>query len=234
MRLIVRFERLEKIRYISQLDILRTIHRALRRADIPVAYSEGFNPQPKVSFGFALSVGMVSYGEYMDIQLKNDIEENVFVEKMNEVMPEGMRFTDAVQANGNVPKIGRMIDCAEYETTFLSDNPAVLLDKINEFFSQNEIIIERHSKKGASFIDAKPWIYSFNAEITDNEHVKLTTVQALSEQMSIRIDDVAVAVMKWADGAAKHFSALKKDTLIRNNGRFITPVEYVRLIETCA
>ena len=78
MRLIVRFERLEEIKYISQLDMLRTIHRALRRADIPVAYSEGFNPQPKVSFGFALSVGLVSYGEYMDIQLKNDIAPELF------------------------------------------------------------------------------------------------------------------------------------------------------------
>lgn len=227
MRLIVRFERLEEIKYISQLDMLRTIHRALRRADIPVAYSEGFNPQPKVSFGFALSVGMVSHGEYMDIQLKNDISETFFVEKMNSVLPKGMRFTDAVAVNGILPKIGRLIDCAEFETTFLTDNAEKLLDEINTFFSQAQIIIERHSKKGISSVDVKPWIYKFEAS-EEKDRVKMITVQALSEQMSIRIDDVIAAIINGTDEPIYGHVAVKKNTLLRDGVNFITPIELAR------
>lgn len=229
MRLIVRFERLEEIKYISQLDMLRTIHRALRRADIPVAYSEGFNPQPKVSFGFALSVGLVSYGEYMDIQLKNDIAPELFKEKMNNALPCGMRISDAAAAGESAPKIGKMIDCAEYETVFFTKDTGLLLEKINDFFGRDEITIERHSKKGTSFVDVKPWIYSFGAEIAGENEVKLTTVQSLSEQMSVRIDDVANAVMSFAKGAAEKFHSVKKNMLLRKDGGFVTPVEYVRL-----
>ena len=229
MRLIVRFERLEEIKYISQLDMLRTIHRALRRADIPVAYSEGFNPQPKVSFGFALSVGLVSYGEYMDIQLKTDIDEELFKEKMNNALPCGMRISDAAVAGESAPKIGKMIDCAEYEKVFFTKDTGLLLEKINDFFGRDEITIERHSKKGTSFVDVKPWIYSFGAEIAGENEVKLTTVQSLSEQMSVRIDDVANAVMSFAKGAAEKIHSVKKDMLLRKDGGFVTPVEYVRL-----
>lgn len=227
MRLIVRFERLEEIKYISQLDMLRTIHRALRRADIPVAYSEGFNPQPKVSFGFALSVGMVSHGEYMDIQLKDDIPEKLFVEKMNDVLPKGMCFTDAVAVNGILPKIGRLIDCAEFETTFLTENEEKLLNEINAFFSQTQIIIERHSKKGTSFVDVKPWIYKFEA-LAEKGSVKMTTVQALSEQMSIRIDDVIAAIINGTAEPIRGYIAVKKDTLLRDGVNFITPIELAR------
>ena len=132
MRLIVRFERLEEIKYISQLDMLRTIHRALRRADIPVAYSEGFNPQPKVSFGFALSVGLVSYGEYMDIQLKTDIDAELFKEKMNNVLPRGMRITDAAAAGDLLGLVffhlhGKMLGVGGF--------PHALDDDAGEFFN---------------------------------------------------------------------------------------------------
>lgn len=227
MRLIVRFERLEEIKYISQLDMLRTIHRALRRADIPAAYSEGFNPQPKVSFGFALSVGMVSYGEYMDIQLKDDMSAELFVEKMNTVLPKGMRFTDATAVEGVLPKIGRLIDCAEFETTFFSSDAERLSNEINAFFSQNEVIIERHSKKGAAFTDVKPWIYRADVYAEDGV-VKLNTVQALSEQMSVRIDDVIAAVKKQSGELINGFTTYKKDTLLRDGCEFITPINYAR------
>lgn len=230
MRLIVQFERLENIKYISQLDMLRTIHRALRRADIPVAYSEGFNPQPRVSFGFALSVGLVSKGEYMDIHLKEDISENEFLNRMNAVMPDGMRLPSAARTNENVPKIGKMIDCAEYEGIFNGDDAVELLNVVNNFFARDAIEMERHSKKGTSYVDIKPWVYAYSVEKADSCSVKMRTIQALSEEMSIKIGDVADAVCKFANERIKGYSTIKINTLLRHNGAFITPVEYTRLI----
>lgn len=93
-KMILQFEKTESVKYISQLDMLRAFHRALRRADIPIAYSEGYNPQPKISFAFALSVGLVSHGEYLEATLKELTAPEEFIRRMNAVLPKGLQFID--------------------------------------------------------------------------------------------------------------------------------------------
>lgn len=231
MRLIVKYERREDVRFISQLDILRTVHRALRRADIPVAYSEGFNPQPKVSFGFALSVGLISYGEYMDIHLTCDISPETFISSMNAVMPKGIVLTEAALAGEKTPKMGKMIDCAKFETIFNCENADIFEAKLNDFFGRDSIVIERHTKKGTSQADVKNYVYFNQTEIIDGTHVKLVTIQALSEEMSVRIDDIVSAIANYADENVIADS-VKKDTLLRYGDKFITPVEYTRITKS--
>lgn len=230
MRLIVKYERREDVRFISQLDILRTVHRALRRADIPVAYSEGFNPQPKVSFGFALSVGLISYGEYMDIHLTCDISPETFISSMNSVMPKGIVLTEAASAGEKTPKMSKMIDCAKFETVFKCENANIFEAKLNDFFGRDSIVIERHTKKGTSQADVKNYVYVNQTEIIDGTHVKLVTIQALSEEMSVRIDDIVSAIVNYA-GENVIADYVKKDTLLRYGDKFITPVEYTRITE---
>ena len=228
MRMIVQFERHDCVRFISQLDMLRTIHRALRRADIPVAYSEGFNPQPRVSFGFALSVGLVSYGEYMDIHLKSEITADEFVSRMNKVMPQGMKIASAAVANERTPKIGKMIDCAKFSTRLIADDNERLLGDVKHFFERDSIIIERHTKKGASMADVGAYIYYYDVNINDKGEVVLTTVQALSEEMSVRMDDL-VSALKAFCGYDIKSNVIKLDTLLRQGESFISPVELTRL-----
>ncbi len=230
MRLIVQFERLREIRFISQLDLLRSIHRALRRAEIPVAYSEGFNPQPKVSFGFALPVGLVSHGEYMDIALKEAMSADEFLKKICPVMPEGMKILSAAGVDDRAPKMGKMIDCARFETKIFSDDPDLLLEKAESFFAMDEMPMERHSKKGTSFINVRPYVYFFEAK-KEKDGIILTTVQALSEEMSIRIDDLIKAFLSFTGETELKYYAEKDDTLLRYEGKFVTPVEFARNAE---
>lgn len=226
MRLIVRFERHASVRYISQLDMLRTIHRALKRADIPVAYSEGYNPSQKVSFGFALSVGLVSYGEYMDITLKEDMAADEFLKRMKAVMPEGLAITEAGAVSDNEIKIGKMIDSAEFETVFETDDAEDLKTVIDGIFAGDTITMERHSKKGITEINVRPWIYEAETEVEDEKHLKLKTVQALGEEMSVRIDDVARTVAALAGEKVKSYGYIKKNMFLRSNGGYVSPVEY--------
>ena len=74
MRLVVKYTKGEKVKYISHLDFMRLVQRALRRAEIPVAYSKGFNPHPRLSFASALAVGTTSDGEYLDIILEKEMD----------------------------------------------------------------------------------------------------------------------------------------------------------------
>ena len=72
MKVRIRFSKLGKIRFTSHRDVARIWERALRRATLPVAYTEGFSPHPKLSFGLALSTGHESLGEYLDVDLAAD------------------------------------------------------------------------------------------------------------------------------------------------------------------
>ena len=73
-------------------DLQRLLQRAFRRAKINLSYSEGFNPHPKMSYGNALALGVESQGEYVDIEIEDDIEVKEFLERINEQLPDGIKF----------------------------------------------------------------------------------------------------------------------------------------------
>ena len=83
----VKFIRGEEIKFISHLDLMRVFERALRRSEIPVAYSKGFNPHPQMVFGLPLSVGVTSQCEYADFKIEDNIEPNEFIQRLNDNLP---------------------------------------------------------------------------------------------------------------------------------------------------
>lgn len=98
MRLRVRFTKLGKVRFLSHRDLARIWERALRRADLPVAYSQGFSPRPKLHFGLALSTGHESLGEYLDVDLDPTAEAVIdelgdLTARLSAVLPDGIDCT---------------------------------------------------------------------------------------------------------------------------------------------
>ena len=82
----------EEIRYISHLDYAGVMERAIRRAKLPAAYSEGFNPHIKMAFASALSLGVVSEAEYMDFELTKPLCQPEVFEKLSQALPEGVKL----------------------------------------------------------------------------------------------------------------------------------------------
>ena len=82
------------MRFVSHLDIQRLLQRAFRRADIPLSYSQGFNPHPQLSFATALSTGYTSDAEWVDVKLDKNMEAGDFLDKVNHVMPEGFALAE--------------------------------------------------------------------------------------------------------------------------------------------
>ena len=97
MRIIACFTKPDSVRFVSHLDTQRLFQRAFRRAGLPLAYSQGFNPHPLLSFATALSCGYTSDGEYFDVILSEPVEPEAFVTRVNAVLPEGMRIVSAVE-----------------------------------------------------------------------------------------------------------------------------------------
>ena len=94
-RIKVRYTKGEEVKYISHRDLMRLFQRAIRRADLPIAYSQGFNPHMKISWGRALKVGASSAGEEATLQIEGWIRPEELKARLNQALPKGVEILDA-------------------------------------------------------------------------------------------------------------------------------------------
>ncbi|MFQ6122430.1 MAG: TIGR03936 family radical SAM-associated protein [Dehalococcoidales bacterium] len=114
-RLRVRFSRGQEVRFISHLDIMRLWHRALNRAGIPLAYSEGFNPHPRISLAAPLAVGVTSEVELMDIILTKFVSPHFFTTAVSKQLPPGIEILQVYPIALTLPSLQSQVRYAEYE-----------------------------------------------------------------------------------------------------------------------
>lgn len=132
------FSKTGRAKYISHLDLNRCMIRAVRRAEIPLWYTEGFNRHPYVTFASPLSLGFEGLRETMDIRLEADMPMEELVQRMNAVMPEGLKILSAA------PAIKKTADVARSRYRITLGCP---LSSINAFLQQEEIIVDKRTKK---------------------------------------------------------------------------------------
>ena len=147
-------------RYISHLDLNRTMLRALHKSKLPIWHTEGFNPHPFATFPLPLSLGFRGVNECMDVKLEDD---NFLLsdipDRLNACLPRGIRVFDATEA---VMKAGKV---AYASFTLLIGNPTIATGKIatqlRELLDSEKIEIEKKSKKGMKIIDIKQGVKQF-------------------------------------------------------------------------
>lgn len=131
-RILFRFEKQAPVRFLSHLDLLRAFERAIRRAGIPVAFSEGFNPRPKLVFASALALGATSEAEMATLELAEPLGPDALVEELNKQLPEGLRLLEAgeIPAQGKSPMVA--LEIAEYELRCAAEPSATTMDSLRE------------------------------------------------------------------------------------------------------
>lgn len=95
LRLKIKYKKGSVVKYLSHRDLMRAMQRAIRRADIPMLYSQGFNPHMKISWGQALKVGATSEGEEAILQLEGHIKPQDLMAKLNKTLPPGLEIIEA-------------------------------------------------------------------------------------------------------------------------------------------
>ncbi|MBR5682214.1 MAG: TIGR03936 family radical SAM-associated protein [Ruminococcus sp.] len=146
------FEKCGRAKYISHLDLNRCMLRTFRRSRLPIWYTEGFNPHPYYSFALALSLGFESSCEILDFNLNEDIPFDEIRDRLNAVMPEGMRIVRVAEQKQKITAITE----AEYSFSLVSDDIAGLYDDIGRMLELPEILIKKKTKKGMKMVDIKP------------------------------------------------------------------------------
>lgn len=168
MRMIAEFEKTGPACFIGHLDLQRVIGRALRRARLPLRYSQGFNPHPVLSFASALPVGCESGCELMDLGLSDQIEADAFAARLNDALPRGLRITRARLVEEDAPSPMAVIGQADYAAVFPGDVSAA----VEAFRISEEVMALKKSKKKEQHVNIRPLVLAIGAE-TDGEKTKV-------------------------------------------------------------
>src|SRR5215211_4483342 len=117
MRIRITFIKQGALRYTGHLDLHKLWERAARRAELPLAYSQGFHPQPKMNMAAALPLGFSSRCEVMDLRLEHDIQLEDLPTRLNTTLPTGLQVMEVIQVDERAPALQTQVASAEYEIT---------------------------------------------------------------------------------------------------------------------
>ena len=201
MKLIAAYHKGKEIAMISHLDIQRTLQRAFRRANLPLLYSNGFNPHPQFSFATAAATGMSSDCEWFDVELSQDIDPQEFMQRANAVMPQGMSISGAFAAPEPFGSLSAKLRAAEYRVSFQFEEP-VSKEKLAETLEAmlaGEIIIQKRTKGGIRPVDMRPYILRVSVGQVEGEQAALLVLGKLQADGGLRVDAFIDALLERLD-----------------------------------
>lgn len=170
MRLRITFAKQGALRYTGHLDLHRLWERAARRAELPLAYSQGFHPQPKLNIAAALPLGFASRCEVLDMRLEREIPLDGLREKLQETLPTGIQVSNIESVDEKLPALQTLVAAAEYEVTLTVPVPgSELKRRIDSVMESESIIRERRGKT----YDLRPLIEELKCENGDKIFMRL-------------------------------------------------------------
>ncbi|NLT94420.1 MAG: DUF2344 domain-containing protein [Clostridia bacterium] len=194
----IKYGKTEQGKFISHLDLSRAWQRAFRRAQIPVLYSQGFNPHPKISFGSALAVGVTSSGEYMDVTLKKFIPIEEIKGELEKYLPKGLEVYTIVEITHQTPSLMAIINRARYRVT-LESYQKLQQEELNGFISdllrQEQVVVQRSTKNGPKEKDIRPGIFELKGQILSDKKIVVEMVVETGSGGNVRPEEVVSALM---------------------------------------
>lgn len=166
-RLRMKFSRREEVKYISHLDITRLWQRAFMRAEIPLAYSQGFNPHPQISLAAPLPVGVTSQAELMDILCTRLISPHYFTSAVSRELPGGIEILQVYNVALTLPSLQSQVSFAEYTVSVETEkNQEEIESAINQLMSLRELPWQHERDTGVRHYNLRAlidrlWLTSF-------------------------------------------------------------------------
>ncbi len=186
----LKFSKLGMGKYISHLDLLRTFQRSIVRAELPVKFTQGFNPHQIISFALPLPIGVTSETEFVDIDFDEKCDNETIIKKLNENLPYDLKIVSADE-----PKIHpKEITYCEYVIKILSGG--LEEEKIKNFLGEKEILAMKKTKKGEKEINIMDMIKSAEIISISPETAELKLVISAGEMNSLKPDIVTKALEK--------------------------------------
>nr|WP_228046436.1 TIGR03936 family radical SAM-associated protein [Saccharopolyspora sp. HNM0983] len=179
----MRYAKHGKLRFTSHRDVARAFERALRRAGVPMAHSQGFSPHPKVSWAGAVPTGVASESEYVEVQLTEEVSAELLTSEINAVLPAGMEIRDAVVAGPGA--LADRLQASRWRTDLPGVGAAELRAAVDRLMAEESVLVERTTKDGRRAIDARAALVS--AEVFESDHPVADSDRNVSP--TARVDD---------------------------------------------
>ncbi len=164
MRMLVRFGKNPRLRFISHLDLQRFLHMALNRTGLPIQYSQGFNPHPAMAFGSALALGWTSEYEILDVKLSAPMGRRRCEEAMRFALPEDLPVLEVRLVDDRYPSIMAQVCAADYSVRLAGETAPAVLAAIPGFLNAERVMAVKKTKSGEKEIDIRP--LALNLEVT--------------------------------------------------------------------
>ena len=158
-RVRLRFSKVGKVRFTSHRDTARCWERALRRAELPVAYTEGFSPRPKVSFGLALSTGHESLAEYLDVDLATDpaaVDIDELPARLDPALPAGFAVQGAAVIQPGTPSLQEAVTSCQWRLEVVDADPGEVGAAVERLLAADHLVVHRERKGQQVIEDLRP------------------------------------------------------------------------------
>jgi radical SAM-linked protein len=165
MRLRITFAKTEEMRYTGHLDLHRTWERTFRRAGLPLAYSQGFHPQPRINLASALPLGFTSECEMVDVWFEQPISSLGVRAALQQAVPSGISIQDVQEVDDKAPALQTQVIASEYEITLMDTYPG-LDQRIQELLAEVSLPRERRGKH----YDLRPLVEVLQRLPDDDQH----------------------------------------------------------------
>lgn len=202
MRALIRFGKNKRLRFVSHLDLQRFFQRALNRTNLPIAFSQGFNPHPIMSFASALAVGWTSAYEVLDLKLCADASAEIIMADMRRALPDDLPIFAVRLVDDRFPASMALVKRAAYKINVPQDVSSAVAAQIPAYLAKDTVMGMRKTKSGVREIDIRPLTFAlkktddgFYAELALTEKDTLkpdVLVRALCDAGAIAMPEITV------------------------------------------
>ena len=186
MRMIVRFGKNSRLRFISHLDLQRFFQRALNRSGLPIAFTQGFNPHPVMAFASALALGWTSEYELLDVRLAVPMGRHRVEEAMRGALPEGLPVMDVKLIDDRASSLMPLVRASDYRIS----SAGISREMLDGFLSRESVMAMRKTKSGERLVDIRPLALDIKLEGED-----LIARLALTEKDTLKPDLLVRAIV---------------------------------------
>jgi len=218
----LKYQKTERMRFISHLDTIRIFERTFRRSALQLVYTQGFHPHPRISFGPPLTFGYLSVAEYLDVQIIRERDISIR-DELNHHLPAGIEIIGSKIMIGKYDSLVSLINKAEYTIVLLKTfDQFYLKQQIDEFSSRPEIWIDRAKKGTTQKIDIKPFIDQIR--IADNSNSLVLSLHII-EGRTARIDEILHKLFAYTEEDIALSQITRTGLLIKKGEATLTPLD---------
>ncbi len=192
LKIRIKFAKQGSAKFIGHLDVMRYFQKVMRKAEVDIRYSEGFNPHQIMSFAAPLGVGLTSTGEYVDIEVLSSDSSTEMLRRMNDAMVEGFEALSFKKLEDNAGNAMSIVGIADYEVSFREgyepDDFQQFKSGFESYLSQAELVITKKTKKGEKQVDIRPMVKEFRFNGDGSIFLKLATGSAANLKPELLMD----------------------------------------------